>query len=454
MYVLIENEIRIHDIKKELFKEIVLDLTFPNPSYANALKLGYWTGNISPNLSIFRREGDELVIPFGCLRKYVFAKQKEYDYISNKIHTQEVQINYKNSVDLFDYQKAAVEKAMQRKNGIIVAGCGSGKTITGLTIASEVKGKTLWLTHKKDLLNQAMKTAKNIYGLKDEDYGKITDGKVEVGKVITFATVQTMVKTKLSDFKDMFDCIITDECHHLVGTPSAMTMFSTVINSLSARYKIGLTATPNRSDGLERSMFSILGETIYEVKQEDLKERIVPIEVFYTNTNFTPNLDNVTKADGVLNYTNLINELCQNEERNDIIANLVNKLEGSTLILSERVAQCTILKNKIENSIQISSRIKAEDREKILEKLNNDEIKVVLATYSLAKEGLDVPNLKNLVFASPVKEHITVKQSIGRVRRIGKGKLKGNVYDFVDDFPYLYGMLAKRKRIYKYEGEI
>ena len=98
------------------------------------------------------------------------------------------------------------------------------------------------------------------------------------------------------------DVIIDDECQHCCGTPTKVTQFYKVISSLSARYKIGLTATPKRADGLEQSMFALLGNTICEISRDEVKNTTCPIEVIPTETHYQPNYDNVLMGDGTINY--------------------------------------------------------------------------------------------------------------------------------------------------------
>lgn len=88
-------------------------------------------------------------------------------------------------------------------------------------------------------------------------------------------------------------------------------------------------------------------------------------------------------------------------------------------------------------------------RKEALRKLNNGELDCVFATYQLAKEGLDVPNLRYVVFATPEKDETTVMQAAGRVGRKADGKPYGTVIDFVDNFGMYKGWAKKRKSIYK-----
>ena len=124
--------------------------------------------------------------------------------------------------------------------------CGSGKTQTALELVARYKGRALWITHTKELLKQSMERAKSVYGINAKDIGTITEGKIDIGEYITFATVQTLASIDLYDYRDYWEVIIVDECHKAVGTPTHLMMFYKVISQLSAYHKFGLTATPIR----------------------------------------------------------------------------------------------------------------------------------------------------------------------------------------------------------------
>jgi superfamily II DNA or RNA helicase len=98
---------------------------------------------------------------------------------------------------------------------------------------------------------------------------------------------------------------------------------------------------------------------------------------------------------------------------------------------------------------QGQSKAAKEARKAALERLNNCEVDCIFATYQLAKEGLDVPNLRYVVFATPEKDPTTIIQAAGRVGRKAPGKEFGTVIDFVDNFGMYKGWAKKRAASYK-----
>lgn len=455
----LKNCLVIENPTKEMKEWCYKRLSFFNPEYIKKEKAGRWTGNTPRMLYLYETIGNRLVLPFGVFKE-VYNKFKS-DFQDRKLFIKPIRgREYKSDIKPYDYQEKAIEAAMTAKNGVLVAPCGSGKTQIGLEVVNRIGGKTLWLTHTVDLLNQSMQRALSNFNLPKSEYGTITAGKVNVGNTMTFATVQTMANIDLSKLRDEFDCIIVDECHHCVGSPTKMQMFYKVLSKLSARYKIGLTATPFRADGLHEEMYAILGEKIYEVPKSEVKSKTCPVEVNFYHTEYSPDLDVVLAGDGTLIYSALINDLCNNEKRNNLISQIISETQGATIILSDRLDHLRQLKKIIDLSgnkktafISASNTKKDKiERKEAIKKLNDGEIDVLFASYALAKEGLDVPNLRYVVFASPQKDKTTVIQASGRVERKAEGKDKGVIIDFIDNFGALYGYQRKRLSYYKKLG--
>lgn len=458
MKVTCSNKLYIDDITPELEVYIRENLVLINPDFVKLEAMGKWTGNTQRNIVLFERYGKRVVLPFGLMR----TVYKEFVSNSDEFVGEFADNGYKafeSVISLYDYQERVVKKALKKKNGVIVMPCGSGKTQTALELVARLGKKTLWLTHTQDLLNQSMERAKSCYGLNTSEYGTITAGKINVGNTITFATVQTMCNIDLKDLQYMFDVIVVDECHKCVGTPTNVMMFYKVLSNLSARYKFGITATPKRADGLERCMFALLGDTIDEVTREEVANTTCKVIVEKRKTGYTPDIDLITATDGTIIYSGLVEDIVKNQERNEKIAKDLSELDGSCLILSDRLAHIDAIYELMSDKgmcAKIDGRTNSKSakafRKQVIGKLNDGEIKYLFATYKLAKEGLDIPTLRYVVFATPQKDYTTVAQSAGRVGRKADGKEKGVVIDYVDDFGLLYGYSKKRNTTYKNLG--
>ena len=457
----VSNRIYVQNPSDEVKSWCRNNLVLDNPDYYKKQKMGKWTGNTPSTLSLFEVVGSVWQIPFGCLQSLYHILSQQGEVIPKFGDFR--RFDYKGDIRLYDYQETAVSEALAKKNGILVMPCGSGKTQCGLEIINRLGGRALWLTHTQDLLNQSKTRAQSVFGCDNSAYGTITGGKVNISNGITFATIQTMAKIDLSQYKDTWDIVIVDECQHCAGTPTKVTQFYKVVSSITARYKIGLTATPKRADGLHQSMFTLLGPIIHKVDKSAVAHTTCPVKVEVISTGYQPDFDAVLAGDGTINYSALVDDLTHNEERFEVIMSvLANVSIGQPImVLANRVEYLQNLcreykERQIGEAVCLSamgnSKGAKEIRKRALKSLNDGELDCIFATYQLAKEGLDVPNLRYVVFATPEKDPTTIEQSIGRVGRKADGKSYGTVIDFVDDFGMYKGWYKKRLSVYKKIG--
>ena len=89
------------------------------------------------------------------------------------------------------------------------------------------------------------------------------------------------------------------------------------------------------------------------------------------------------------------------------------------------------------------------DRLLAIEKMRTGELKFLFASYSLAKEGLDIPRLDRLYMTMPKKDYSVVTQSIGRIARVFQGKIDAICYDYVDNIDFCINQFKKRKTSYR-----
>lgn len=458
MQLVIGNEIAIKNPTYDVIKYCNDNLVIENPDFYKKERIGKWTGGIPRNIVLYEKVGDELHLPFGAMKNvWRFVKDSPYELQFCDIRPQ----NYNSNIKLYPYQNMALQKALASKNGVIVMPCGSGKTQTGLEIIAKIGGRALWLTHTQDLLNQSMNRAKEVYGISKECFGTITNGKVNIGTAITFATVQTMVNLDLRKYEKEWDIIVVDECHKAIGSPTKVMQFYKVVSSLCCRYKFGLTATPYRNDHLEVSMFALIGDIIHEVTKEEVEMNTCPVEVKCLETGYAPaNMFDITNSDGTLNFSKLVDDMIHDEKRFDFVLKVLSDIPNGKpmMVFANRVEYLQTLcryynENQLGRGVCLSgcgnTKAAKEERKLALKALDMCEIDCIFATYQLAKEGLDVPNLRYIIFATPEKDPITVTQSAGRVARKADGKDKGIVIDLVDNFGIYKGWFTKRKKIYK-----
>lgn len=455
MEITISNEITIHDPTDKVSQWVYEKLKVPNPEYSKKLQLGLWVGNTPKELKLYRVSGNNIVIPYGvCKSLYCAFPEllKEHTIIKFAANKP---VNYNTDIKLYDYQEKAVNELIQAQGGILQSKAGSGKTRMGIATICAMGLKTLWLTHTNELLNQSYNAAAEFIDKKL--LGKITAGKMQIADGITFATVQTLSKADLNALRYEWDMIVVDECHRCSGTINKATMFSKILNNLAAKYKYGLSATLHRADGLIKCTYALLGGVAHTVPDNVVNTMRVEIQKKETGVQINRKcLD----TDGTLCYAKLINYLAEHKKRNVKIAHDIEDLayqRHSIIILSDRVEQLNKLYNTLENrykedAVILHGKVKKADRELALEQMRSKEKHILLATYQLAKEGLDVPCLDRLLLATPVKDHAIVVQSVGRIARVCEGKGTPVVYDYVDDIGFLQGMWKKRCTSYRKDG--
>lgn len=466
MKITLTNIIEIQDSTKEILDYCKKELTFNNPDYIKKQRMGFWTGKTPKTISLYDYYQDNIYLPIGCFDDIWKIHPNKEDYVD---YTTTKKADIKSNIILRNYQEPCVNALKKYVNGIFILFAGAGKTQIALQCASELKQKTLFLVHTKDLLNQAKERCENNLICKTST---ITEGKCDVSGDIVFATVQTLVGIidKGLIKQNEFGLVVVDECHHLSSNAESVKMFEKCINYFNARYKLGISATLHRGDGLENTTKKILGNVIYELKKSEDKTKFigyyenqpiievpasmfqVPAQIHMLETTYNVANKDIFDTSGRIIFTSLISDLATDSDRNKKVLNIINSLKGYTIVISERTSQLEELQKQTPSSIYINGKTPKKQREKQIEEFRQGQHKVLFATYSLVAEGLDIPILENLVMASPVKDERLVIQAIGRCQRPCEGKEKANIYDLVDDVSMLDKFTRKRKSVYKKEG--
>lgn len=455
----IGNRIWINEPTDEIKQWAKNALCFPNPEFEKKQRMGFWTGRTPRELCLYEKDGKTLVLPFGVIREIMPMLR------GTPIETefrQDSVIDYGNrDMGLYDYQETAVAQMMMAKYGILKAKPGCGKTQMGIALIKRLRRRALWLCHTADLLNQSRDRA--LMYMDESLTGTITEGKVNIGVGVTFATVQTMANLELTQYRDYWDVVIVDEAHRVGSSATTFTRYEKVLNHLSARHKYGLTATPERSDGLIKATFALLGGIAWEVPDSAVADRTMKVIIKPVETDLELDEDTCLNMDGTVNYTKMIEHIATSMERNKAIARTIMEEKGhSCLILSDRLAHLETIRSLLpyemqEESAFISGKMQSKkakaEREQAIEDMRTGKKKYLFASYSLAKEGLDVPRLDRLFLASPCKFSAIVTQAVGRVQRTFPGKETPIVYDFVDrEIGFCAGAFRKRCTSYRKLG--
>ena len=467
IHVLISNKIIFYEAPEEVKEWCRNNLILTNPKYQQLIKMDeiekIQRYHVPQFIYMFVVKGSDYIIPRGCMYA-LWPIIKKYPYEVSFNEDKKISIcDKKSTYTLRGYQEKAVDAMVKAKGGILVCPCSGGKTLMASEIMHRIGLRTLFLVHTTDLLNQAKKSFLSAFPTLK--VGTITDGKVELGEDITFSTVQTISAIEKSVYEDYFNIVIIDECHHVCNTPTHIKMFGKVIENTKARYVYGLTATPYRSDTLTNSMYAIIGlnrigafSPTYEIGLNELDINLARYEPIMLNTERS--LTAYSEADGSIDYKRLIDYLTQNKTRNEEICENICKdgfVNSKHLVLCIRVEECQNIYNRLielgARAVLITGKTtSAKERKRVL--IDDKEGKtwnVIVSTYSLAKEGLDIPILSVLHLASPQKNKGLLIQCCGRIERKYPGKATPIVYDYVDkNIPYcMMAYLRVRRNILK-----
>jgi len=328
--------------------------------------------------------------------------------------------------------------------GILELPCGYGKTVLSLKIIADLKKKTLILVHKEFLMNQCIERINEF--MPSARVGKIQGPIYEVeGKDIVIGMIQTLHSRDFpSEAFSPFGLTIIDEVHRIGSEEFSKTLLKTL-----TPYMLGISATVERKDKLTKILYMFIGEKIYSVDRNDDDPVHVRSIEFKTNDREF----NETEYDfrGSPKYSTMISKLCEYGPRSDFIVTVIHDLmkeneHKQIMILAHNRALLTYLydaiHHRISNDEDTVGYYVGGMKEKDL-KITESK-KIVLATYAMAAEALDIKTLSTLVMASPKTD---IEQSVGRILRTrGQNPI---VVDIVDSHDYLKGQWLKRKAFYK-----
>ena len=320
-------------------------------------------------------------------------------------------INISFNGDLREEQKPIEEiylnNAKKHGGGIISIRCGGGKTVLALHIISVLKKKTIVVVHKDFLMTQWRDRILEF--LPEARIGKIQQNTVDIeDKDIVLAMVQSLsMKEYDEDTFNSFGLAVFDECHHLGAE-----VFSKSMRKVASKYMLGLSATPKRKDGLSKVFEWFMGDIVYlqKKKNEDYAE-VQLIECKFADEKYNKEELNFRKDPCM---PKMINNICEYYPRIELIVSLVQKYhkeKRSILILSDRRGHLNQLAEMINKFTPTGFYVGGMKPDELRD---SQEKEVILATFSMASEGMDIPKLNTVFLASPKSD---VEQSVGRVFR-------------------------------------
>ena len=337
------------------------------------------------------------------------------------------------TIELRDYQQEATENLQKmREDGKTIAllyhATGVGKTITAATDAKAVGGRTLFLVNALKLALQAKETFAKVWP--EATLGEYTGSQKDVTQTVIFATVQSISKDLEKFSPTDFDYLIVDECHH-----AAANTYQKIFTYFHPKFILGLTATPERSDG--EDMLELFQNVAHKMDLKTAVERgvLVPIRCIRVKTNI--DLTDV-RINGIkYNSQDLESKLFIPERNQLIVDTYLKYVNGKkTVIFCASVDHAAeIAKLLRDNGVKaeaVSGRDRVEVREKILKDYETGSTNVLCAC-DLLNEGWDSPHTTVLFMARPTMSKTIYLQQLGRGTRRCPGKEDLLVVDFVDN---------------------
>jgi superfamily II DNA or RNA helicase len=435
------------DVPPKVVERLVRALSFPNPAYLDRLRIGLHPGGEPETLCFVEERGGELRLPRGAIHVLRRAAAQEGVIVGcdDARRLPEEILSEMPELSLRDYQAAAVDKLVKVTQGTVVIPCGGGKTRVGMGAIARLRTPTLILVHTLDLAEQWMGELRDKLGL---EAGLIGDGEVHP-KPITVAVIQALVRwdpAKLDAFLEGFGLVILDEAHHV-----AASTFHCVLDRCPARYRLGLTATPERTDGLTALLDLFLGPPLAVVTHEQLVEAgvltVPEVRAIETAFNYP-----YTCAE---DYAPMLAAVARDAARNQqIVDAVVAEAQAGhvCLVLSGRIDHCEALASAVSESgvpaAVLTGEVKRARRKELLDEARAGSLSVLVAT-SLADEGLDLPRLSRVFLAFPSRARGRTVQRLGRLMRPHPDKRDAILFDFVDRrVPILRRHHLERRKLY------
>ncbi len=429
--------VRIRGLSAPQKAELAKRLTIKNPKIGQIECFSGWVPASVPRFlyGYIASDDDFLIAPgyAGEAWRYVIDSGSTPELAPSIAPAVPTPITY--TGDPRDYQTLCVAKASARHHGMIVAPCGSGKTDMALMLIAACSMRTLVLVHTKELMKQWVERVAARTNVTAVTFGGGKKTALFGNEPIIVATVQSLRRCPavMQLMAETRDLVFTDECHH---APAAT--FTELLAVLPCRRRYGVTATPERADGLSELMNWWIGPILAEVGRDQLEAdgHVMRPDLYLYTTLFRSSYDPDEPGD----YSRLMASLVEDEERFRAITNRIilsaQYDEGRIhLVLSGSVAYGEKIARQVASmgvpTALLHGELGKKEREAEFARARERGIRVVVAT-TLADEGLDMPELTDVWLVTPSRSATKTEQRVGRVCRPATGKPTPRIHDFVD----------------------
>lgn len=399
----------------------------------------------SKKYHLYRENANKLYVP-----KY-YGLQKFNAPERNVIGLGECRPNMIFVGELRDYQVKQVDAFIEACNnplkmgGIVSIQCGGGKTVIAISIACQLKLKTLFMSHK-DFLNVQFTERVKMFA-PTASIGIIKQSKIDIeDKDFVVGSLQSIAMRDYDPniFKD-FGLVIIDEVHHCSAE-----VFSNALVKSCSPYTLGLSATLNRKDGLRKVFEWFIGKPVIK-PTKCVEDNNVIVEFNFFNDN-NPQYCNIeTMFNNKINAVAMLSNVVKYKPRTVFIVENILKYMDDTkkmLILSERKSLLSDIDNLLNEIPDFKYTrgfyIGGMSQKKLDESCRKD---ILLGSCSMINEGFDLPDLNTLLFASPLS---CIEQAVGRIlrKKPEDRTVTPLIIDIIDNFSIFAGRFNKRKSYY------
>lgn len=394
---------------------------------------------IETSYPAFRESNKKLYLPRYYGEK-IFGAPKEYKLSEGD----DISLTFNG--ELREYQKPTIYKYLDHvKNGgggLLELYCGWGKTDSTIYIIGKLKKKTLIIVHKSFLMDQWIERINKYFP--NARIGKIQGQTIDIdNKDIVIGMLQSLsMKDYPTSIFDTFGFTIIDEVHHISSE-----VFSCALFKIVTKYMLGLSATMDRKDGTTTVFKMFLGNVV-DKQVRDKSDVVTVRSIVYKTTDEEFNKVE-TDFKGNTAIAKMIGKICTYNYRSEfiikIIADMLKENPKQQIML---ISQYKNILNYMYSSIQhkniatIGYYIGGMKQEELKK---SESKQIVLATYTMAAEGLDIKTLSTLFMITPMTN---IEQAVGRILR-QKHEFGATVVDIVDNHTNFQNQWTKRKRFYK-----
>lgn len=362
-----------------------------------------------------------------------------------------------NKIELYDYQELAVLEAINRERIIIKSGTSSGKSLiiyvimmyyyyNNLTQMIIVPSTSLVEQMYKDFIDYST----HIDSINIEKIcSRLYSGKTIDPKSSVLITTWQSIQNKDANFFHLFSVIFGDEAHSFKANKLNDIMLKKATN---VRYRIGTTGTTSndiidksQKNFNEKQLVNLFGDIYVAVTTKELSDRGISakatincIELEYPLTTRYQH----KKENYIFNYQKEMAFLCKNKQRQEFIVklpSLFNKDENTLILFNFKenfglpVFEMLKEKYKDKHVFYLDGDSPVNEREKVRQFMEKNNNVILLASYGIYQQGVNVKNLYNIILAVPYKSATRILQSIGRGLRKKAGKETVNIVDISDN---------------------